>query len=228
LCGLSRATGRVVVTMDDDLQHPPEELPKLIAPVDRGVDLVVGAFDVERKGLGVLGGRLVDAMLRRIYALPPDFKLTSLRAMSGAVARQAAQMTGAYPYVTAMVLSHATTCENVSVAHHPRAYGTSNYGFSRSLRLAFNLLLNYSPYPLYAMTAICVMGFVVFSGLAMWVLSLALSKDTVPGWASILVTIAFSNTMVTLSLLIQFLYITRMSNQIGRSRISYAIAEADE
>lgn len=231
LCGLSRATGDIVITMDDDLQHPPEELPKLMAPLleDEDVDLVVGSYPAEaRQGVSILGGRMIDATLRRIFKLPSTFVLTSLRAMRGVVAREAAQMTGAYPYVTAMVLSHSTTCRNVEVIHKPRSHGVSNYSFMKNARLSFNLLLNYSSYPLYAMATLCIVSLTVFGGLAVWVLKISLARETVPGWASTFVTLSFSNTVITLSLFIMFLYVVRMSSQIARSRISYAIAETDE
>jgi glycosyltransferase involved in cell wall biosynthesis len=229
LCGLSRATGDVVITMDDDLQHPPEELPKLIGPIDKGLDLVVGAFaPASRKGFTIMGGRFVDWTLRRIFGLPSDFQLTSLRAMRGAVATQAGQMTGAYPYVTAMVLSHATALENVQVEHAERAHGVSNYNLWKSLKLSFNLLLNYSSYPLYAMMILCGASLTVFAGLGLTVLILTLkSTGTVPGWASTLLVLAFSNSAITLALLIQFFYVTRMSHQIARSRVSYAIGDVD-
>ena len=180
--------------------------------------------------LAFLAGLLIGSFLNVcIFRLPRDFKLTSLRAMRGPVARQAAQMTGAYPYVTAMVLSHATTIENVDVAFAARAHGVSNYNLWKSLRLSFNLLVNYSSYPLYAMAILCLVSLLVFGGLSVWVGALALSSaSTVPGWASTLVTLAFSNTVLTLALLILFLYVARMSHQIARSRVSYAIGDSDE
>lgn len=229
ICGLARVKGNVVITMDDDLQHPPEELPKLIAPIDEGYDLVVGAFELgPRKRFHALGSRLVDGALRRIFGLPSSFKLTSLRAMRGAVAAQAAQMSGAYPYVTAIVLSHATAITNVDVVHAPRAYGVSNYTFWKSARLAFNLLVNYSAYPLYVMAVLCALSLIAFVGISSWVLTVALwSSAAVPGWASTLLTVTFSNAVLTVALLIQFLYVTRISHQIARSRVGHAVGETD-
>jgi glycosyltransferase involved in cell wall biosynthesis len=228
LCGFTMATGEVVVTMDDDLQHPPEEVPKLVAAVDAGCDLAIGAFDSGRKGTKAIGGGFVDSTLRRIFKLPRTFQLTSFRAARGAIVAEAARMSGAYPYVTAMLFSHAATYQNVSVEHADRAHGTSNYDFWKSLRLSFNLLLNYSRYPLYVMASLCLGSFLLFGGLATWVVVLALKDGvSVPGWASTLVTLAFSNAVITSSLLIQFLYIARMSQQLARSRVSYAIGEVD-
>jgi polyisoprenyl-phosphate glycosyltransferase len=228
ICGLGRATGKVVVTMDDDLQHPPEELPKLVAPIDEGFDLVIGAFENQyRKGLGSIGGRAVDTALRRIFALPSDFKLTSWRAMRHAVAAQAAQMTGAYPYVTAMVLSHATALKNVDVAFAPRAHGSSNYNFLKSVRLALNLVINYSSYPLYLMAILCAISMLAFVGISGWTLYVSIGSETVPGWASTLLTLTFSNAIITTALLVLFMYVARISHQIGRTRVSHTIEQID-
>lgn len=230
ICGLSRATGEVVVTMDDDLQHPPEELPKLIAPIDDGADLVIAAFDNQyRQGFGAIGGRLVDSALRRIFGLPPDFKLTSWRAMRKAVAVQAGQMTGAYPYVTAMVLSHATNLRNVPVAHAPRAHGVSNYTFWKSVRLTFNLIINYTMYPLYVMAALCALSLVAFAAISIWTLRASLlSPDPVPGWASTLLTLIASNAVITTALLVLFMYVARMSHQLARTRVNHAIDQVND
>ena len=74
LCGLSLAKDDVVVTMDDDLQNAPEDIPKLVAAVDEGYDLAVGSY-VEKKHSKArnFGGMLVDATQRRNFGLPPTF-----------------------------------------------------------------------------------------------------------------------------------------------------------
>jgi glycosyltransferase involved in cell wall biosynthesis len=230
LCGFTLAKGRVVVTMDDDLQNPPEEIPKLVSVIDAGCDLAIGAYENKSRkgGMKRAGGGFVDATLRRIFKLPKNFQLTSFRAARGAIVAEAAQMSSAFPYVTAMLFSHAATYQNVTVEHRDRVHGASNYNFPKSFRLSLNLLLNYSRYPLYAMAGLCLGSFLVFAGLATWAAVLALRSDVgVPGWASTVVTLAFSNAVITASLLIQFLYIARMSAQLSRSRVSYAIGEVD-
>jgi len=93
LCGLSLVTGEVVVTMDDDLQNPPEEVPKLVEAIDRGFDLAVGAYDSKKhSGPRNAGGRFIDWLQRRIFGLPRDFQLTSFRAFRRVVADNVCQM----------------------------------------------------------------------------------------------------------------------------------------
>jgi polyisoprenyl-phosphate glycosyltransferase len=226
LCGFSIARGTIVVTMDDDLQNPPEEVPKLIAAIKNGYDLAIGAYDWKQHSTGRnWGGRLVDDVQRRIFSLPPGFQLTSFRAVRKVVVDNIVVMGVAFPYVTSMLLSHTSRYVNVPVHHEPRRFGRSNYNMRRSLRLAFNLLLNYSSYPLYTVVALCLGAFgfsVLISG---WVVWRSLDGGTLPGWASTVLAISFFNGLILLALVILGLYLSRLHQQITRSRVGFTIGE---
>ena len=183
LCGFSIAKGDVIVTMDDDLQNPPEEIPGLVAQIDEGYDLAIGSYGnkLHTRGRNLAGG-LIDDLQRSIFGLPKDFQLTSFRAVRRAVIDNVVAMSTAFPYITSMLLSHTSRYINVPVRHDPRSFGQSNYNLSRSLRLAFNLLLNYSSYPLYFVIALCLLALSMTFGLGAWVLWRALAEVApVPG-----------------------------------------------
>src|SRR5438034_6773556 len=128
LCGFTIAEGEVVVTMDDDLQNPPEEVHKLIAAIDQGYDLAIAAYDIKRHdGLRNLGGKLIDTIQRRIFRLPPTFQLTSFRAIRRIIVDNVVQMAGTYPYVTSMLLSHTSKYVNLPVHHDSVRLGRSDY-----------------------------------------------------------------------------------------------------
>jgi glycosyltransferase involved in cell wall biosynthesis len=230
LCGFSIANGEIIVTMDDDLQNPPEELPKLIAAIDQGFDLAIGAYDIKQHGsLRNLGGRLIDAVQRRIFGLPADFQLTSFRAVRRQVIENVVQMGGVFPYVTSMLLSHTSKYVNVPVHHAERKFGKSNYNLKRSGLLALNLMLSYSSYPLYLIIALCVVAFACSAGFGMWILWRALSEGfSVPGWASTVIISALFNGLILLALVIHGLYLSRLSRQLSRSQVSFTIGELHE
>src|SRR5262245_54348596 len=230
LCGLSLVTGDVIVTMDDDLQNPPEEVPKLVEAVDRGFDLAVGAYDSKKhSGPRNAGGEVIDWLQRRSFGLPKDFQLTAFRAFRRIVAAAVCQMGGVYPYSTSMAFTHATKYTNVGVRHEPRPFGTSNYNLKRSLSLAANLILNYSSYPLYTVAGLCLFAFLVSAGMGSFVAFRALIYGSaVPGWASTMVVISFFNALVLLCLLIFGIYLSRMNQQLTRRRVSYTIEELGE
>jgi len=227
LCGMQLATGDVVITMDDDLQNPPEEIPKLLAAVAGGYDLAIGAYEQKKHSAARNGaGSLVDGVLRTIFKLPSDFQLTSFRAARREVVENACHMGGVFPYVTAMLLSHAGNQVNVLVQHAPRKFGRSNYNLRRSLSLAANLLLNYSSYPLYLVGALCGFAFLLAIGFGAFVLMRTfLNGSTVPGWASTVVIVSFLNALTLLSLVVFCLYLSRLNLQISQSKPRFTISE---
>lgn len=227
LCGLQLATGDVIVTMDDDLQNPPEEIPKLIAAVAEGYDLAIGAYqEKQHTAARNAGGGLVDGVLRTIFKLPPNFQLTSFRAARREVVQNACRMGGVFPYVTAMLLSHAGNQVNVTVRHEPRPFGVSNYNFRRSFSLAANLLLNYSSYPLYLVGLLCGFAFLLSIGFGAFVLFRTfLVGSAVPGWASTVVIVSFLNALTLLSLVIFGIYLSRLNLQITQSKPRFTISE---
>ena len=230
LCGFSIARGDVIVTMDDDLQNPPEEIPKLVAAIEEGYDLAIGFYDEKKhsKGRNLAGG-LIDDIQRSIFDLPKNFQLTSFRAVRRAVVDNVVAMSSAFPYVTSMLLSHTARYVNVPVRHDQRSFGQSNYNLSRSLRLAFNLLLNYSSYPLYFVVALCLVALGMTAGLGSWVAWKALiGVDAVPGWASTITAISFFNGLILLALVAQSLYLSRLTQQVSRSRVGFTIGDLHE
>ena len=230
LCGLGMASGDSVVTMDDDLQNRPEDITLLVNKVAAGYDLAIAAFpEKQHSGLRNMGGRLIDSIQRKIFGLPKNFQLTSFRACRSSVVGHAVSMGGVFPYITAMLLSHTSNYTNVPVQHEPRPYGQSNYTMKRSFLLAFNLLLNYSPLPLYVVIALCGLALVFSVLLAVWVFWQTLAYGTgIQGWASTMAGIAFFNSLTLLSLVVLGLYVSRISQQVTRSRVSFSLGEVIE
>lgn len=230
LCGFSIAKGDVIITMDDDLQNPPEEMPKLISKINEGYDLVIGSYQFKRhEKIRNLAGALIDYLQRRIFGLPKDFQLTSFRAVKRQVITNLVAMNVSFPYITSMLLSQTSSCINVSVRHEPRSFGRSNYNFSRSLRLAFNLLLNYSSYPLYFVVTLSLIALSATFGVGAWVLLTAFAEySSVPGWASTIIAISFFNGLILLALVVQSLYLSRIAQQLSRSRVGFTIGEMRE
>lgn len=230
LCGMAHASGDAVVTMDDDLQNPPEEVPALLEPLKHGYDLVIAEYP--RTGGWAwknLGGMLVDALLRRIFHLSPGFHLTSFRAVRRGVADEVCRMPAVYPYLTAMLLSHADRACNVPVRHEPRLCGTSGYGLRRSLELAANLIFNYSSCPLYLVALLCLGSLVFAVATSVFVLAKVVMEGIrVPGWASLMVMTAFFNAMLLLAMVIFGVYLTRLNEIVSRSRVRFTIGEIHE
>jgi dolichol-phosphate mannosyltransferase len=127
-----------------------------------------------------------------------------------------------------MLLSHTARYTNVRVEHEERRFGASNYNLKRSALLAFNLLLNYSTYPLYFVVALCLLALGCSAILSAWVAWRGIGGDTVPGWASTITAISFFNGLILLALVVHSLYLSRLNQQVTRSRVGFTVGELRE
>ena len=230
LCGLGIARYDVIVTMDDDLQHLPEDVPRLLNRTEEGFDLVIAAYDEKQHAaLRNRAGGMVDGLLRCLFRLPGDFQLTSFRAVDRIVVREAGHMGGGDSYMTAMLLTHASRPTNVAVTHNARKCGESNYTWRRSFSLAANLIFSYSNLPLYAVAGLCVVAFLFAVAYGLYVLIQALTSQVgVPGWASTIVVLSFLNALILASLVIFGVYLSRLNAQVSRSRVPYSVREIND
>jgi hypothetical protein len=111
-----------------------------------------------------------------------------------------------------MLLYNTNKCVNVEVEHHKRLAGKSNYNLKRGLTLALNLWLNYSNYPLYFVMTLCGLSLLLGAGFAISAVWQALTSETTSGWASLIVTISFFNSLVLLALVIHGAFLSRLAN----------------
>src|SRR5436305_9514981 len=138
--GLARARGAVLVTMDGDLQNPPEDLPRLIAAVEAGADVASGRRAARRDSWGrTLPSRLINGMLRRFTGVSiSDFGCAFNAYRRGAVEPMLGSI-GRQKFTKALVVSGGASVVEVDVAHAPRA-GNSRYSPLRLTRLALHVL----------------------------------------------------------------------------------------
>ena len=226
LCGFSLASGDVVVTMDDDLQNPPEELPGLVSAIDEGFDLSIASYESKQHTRARnTGGHLVDRIIRRMFDLPSDFALTSFRAAAEELVHKAQSMTGVYPYVTCMLLTYSSRPTNVAVRHDERPHGSSNYTLTKSLSLAANLLFSYSTAPVRGVALLGIVGVVAAVTAGLVTLIIALTSSTVPGWASTLVVVTSSNAITLTCLTILAVYVGRVNRSLSGAQQKFTIRE---
>ncbi|HET9938022.1 MAG TPA: glycosyltransferase family 2 protein, partial [Gaiella sp.] len=146
--GLSRARGAIVVTMDGDLQNPPEDVPRLVEAVEAGYDVASGRRAARHDSWGrTLPSRLINGMLRRFTGVDiSDFgcafnayRREAVEPMLGAIGRQ--------KFTKALVLSGGASVVEVDVGHAPRD-GASRYSPLRLTRLALHVLAGFWPQPI--------------------------------------------------------------------------------
>lgn len=170
--GLERARGAVVITMDGDLQNPPEEIPALLAKVDEGYDVVGGWREFRRDPLlRRAGSALINRLTSWIVGVPMRDYGCMLRAYRRSVVEQLLRCQEISSFIPALANRFAGRVTELPVAHHPRQAGRSRYGFFRLLRLCFDLLTGFSLLPIQMVSlsgvAIAIVGlaFALFLGI---------------------------------------------------------------
>jgi glycosyltransferase involved in cell wall biosynthesis len=147
LCGFRYATGDFLVTLDDDLQHPPEEIPKLYAKLSQGYEAVFGIPSANAKRHSRyrnLGSKLVLALLNRITAKPKTVKVSSFRALTREVYRQINNEQRSFIYLAPLIFQATPKIANAWVDHEPRKHGRSNYTLGKLLKLTLKLIVFYT------------------------------------------------------------------------------------
>ena len=155
MAGFERARGRIVVTIDADLQNPPEEIAKLVAAMDAGHD-VVGSIRTDRQDVGwrVLASRAMNVVRERITGIKMTDQGCMLRAYRADVVQQIVATGEQTTFIPALAQFFAANPAEVAVAHAPRAAGESKYNLYRLVRLNFDLMTGFSVVPLQIFTIV--------------------------------------------------------------------------
>lgn len=217
ICGFSRSRGKFVVTLDDDLEQPPERIPDLVCRAEEGFDLVYGVFP-ERTHRG--WRNLTSSLARRILsaAVPSlNYDYTSFRAIRGKVARALVQFDSPFPFVDGYLSWLTNRYATVQVAHGERFSGTSNYTLSKLIVHTINIFVTFSDQPLRLASWIGL----VFSAVGMaWggiiVIGRLSGFITVSGFASIMAAIILFGGIQLLILGIFGEYLGRMNFKSSR------------
>jgi len=140
LAGMERARGEIVVTLDADLQNPPEEIPRLLAVLEDGAD-VAGGWRVSRRD--PWARRAASWLVNRAASVAVGVQLRDcgcmLRAHRRAVIDRMLAFPGSRRYIPVLAAVFASSMREIPVGHSAREHGRSRYSVLRLLRLAFDL-----------------------------------------------------------------------------------------
>lgn len=228
--GMHRSTGAFVITIDDDLQNPPEEIIHLVEAAAQGHhDVVFGKFQQKKHSLvRRIGSGVIRLMNNRIFLCPATITPSNFRLMNREVVNRMLEYKTAYPYTTGLALMFAHSVGNASVQHLERAEGKSNYNLYKILSLVLRILFNYSIWPLRLVTltgfAISCVSFLI--GIIAVVRKL-LDNIQIEGWTGIIVMLAVLNGLIILMLGMLGEYVIRILQHLN-SRETFYIKEIVE
>jgi len=180
--GLARARGEILVTMDGDLQNPPEDIPQLVAAVEAGADVASGRRAQRRDSWGrTIPSRLINGMLRRFTGVDiADFGCAFNAYRRGAVEPMLGSI-GRQKFTKALVVSGGASVVEVDVGHAARQ-GSSRYSPLRLTRLALHVLAGFWPQPIqWIGVALGVVCTVVATGLGAYGVFFWIDESNFPG-----------------------------------------------
>ncbi len=192
MTGLRRARGDYVITMDDDLQNPPEEVVRLYDHARNGRwDVVYTRYASKKHALWRnIGSRFANAVADRLLDKPKGLYLSSFRCMARLVVQSVTRYTGPYPYVDGLIMEVTQRIDSIEVRHLPRAEGRSNYTLTRLVRLWLNLATSFSLAPLRMATFLGIgMATLGAIGAALTIIEALVVRGTPSGYASTMVVI---------------------------------------
>lgn len=210
--GLLQAEGSYVVIMDDDLQHSPYDIPKLYEAVKKGYDVCYADFPRKKqkvwKNMGSwLNGKTAEIIINK----PSGIYLSPFKIIKSDVVKLMLESANLFPYIDGLIFQVTKNIIQISVEHHKRDSGTSNYTFRKSVQVFNKLLFGFSILPLKISS---ILGF--FSSLIGFILAVYylvehfIEKSTVEGWTTIVLLILILGGLILLSLGVIGEYIGRM------------------
>lgn len=227
MCGLGVARGEFVVTMDDDLQNPPEEIPKLLAHIKQhGLDLVYGCPSKRNHAAWRnLGSTIVWHFYRTVFRNPVT--PTPFRIMRQQMAQSVMFYDLNFTYLDGLLAWCTSRIAGIEVEHIARAQGRSGYSLGKLLGLALNLYTNFSLIPLQIVSGV---GFVTAtSGFLVglfYLVQFFASNIAVPGFASTIIAVLILGGAQLLALGVIGEYLGRLHLNVNR-KPQYVIRHLD-
>lgn len=217
MCGFRHSQGKYIVTIDDDLQNPPEEIPKLLEAIEaNGWDLVYGTSDTKQhSALRRMGSALVIGFFK--LAFQSRIEGTSFRIIRRELVESIFPYTLNFTYIDGLLAWNTQRVGGISVAHHARPQGRSSYSTHKLVLMALNLFTNFSLLPLQIVSA-C--GFLVATaGFLLgcyFLIQHLFANISVPGYASTMIVILLLGGIQLLALGVMGEYLGRLHLNVNR------------
>jgi glycosyltransferase involved in cell wall biosynthesis len=183
LCGIRAAKYEVIVTMDDDLQHPPEEIPRLLARLQEGFDVVYAAPKAEQHGfLRALASRITRLALSTAIGSDVAKNVSAFRVFRTQLREAFADYQSSFVSIDVLLTWATTRFGAITVPFQPRRSGSSNYTFTKLVRHALDMMTGFSTMPLQLASLIGFSCTLFGIGVLFYVVGRYLLEGSIPGF----------------------------------------------
>jgi glycosyltransferase involved in cell wall biosynthesis len=212
LCGIRAAKYEIVVTMDDDLQNPPSEIPKLLEKLEQGFDVVYGVPEREQHGiLRDLASRMTKLVLQSAMGAEIARNISAFRVFRTVVREAFQQYRGPFVSIDVLLTWGTTRFGTLTVRHESRRAGVSGYTLRKLMAHALNMMTGFSVLPL-QFASVIGFSFTLFGvlTLAYVIIRFLINGSPVPGFPFLASIIAIFSGAQLFALGIIGEYLARM------------------
>jgi dolichol-phosphate mannosyltransferase/undecaprenyl-phosphate 4-deoxy-4-formamido-L-arabinose transferase len=229
MCGLHHASGDLIVTMDDDLQHPPEEIPKLIEAIEKSdSDVVYGAFKKKQHSLVKnLGSCVYRWLTAAIFKNSSDRKKSSFLIIRRVLLQHITCDKTPNPVLGTMISFVTQKRSWIHVEHGKRVYGRTTYSMKKLVKQFLHAVFYYTNLPL-RVASLLGLSSVALSFILVCYYLVRYLRDAiiVPGWTTLVLLILFFSGLILFSLGVMGEYLIRVLQEVRRTP-QYVIMEKE-
>ena len=227
LCGMNISEGDFIITMDDDLQHRPEDIVYLLKHKQH--DIVIGVLSEKKHNMFKQVTSNIKGWLDyKLVGKPRNLKLSSFRLMQRSVVDNILKIQTVYPILAALIFSVTSDVVNAEVAHEERKEGKSGYSLSKMIKLFNNLIINNSSMLLKLIGQTGIVTSLISACMIVYLIIQKISGGhSIIGWPSIMVSVFFFGGMILFALGIIGEYLIRLIYNTDQ-RPSYYIRSIEQ
>jgi dolichol-phosphate mannosyltransferase/undecaprenyl-phosphate 4-deoxy-4-formamido-L-arabinose transferase len=227
LCGMERARGRWIITMDDDLQHRPEDIVALVGKQEHDAVIADFGFSARRHSWTQKTTSFIRGWFEHLLlGIPRHLKMSPYMMIRSDIVRMMLESRSPHPFIPALLFHATTDVVAVSAVHEYRRYGKSAFNFWRRMTLFSNLLINNSSFLLKSVAVVGIIA-AAMSVLLATVLTVKRLNESivVEGWTSLAVIELFFGGLILFSLGVIGEYLLRIT-QLAERRPAYFVRSA--
>ena len=230
LCGFSFAKGDFIITMDDDLQHRPEEIPKMAAAINErdDVDVIIAKYENRKHNfIRKLGTKISIYATSKMLNKDPNLEITSFRLMRRFIVEAILNTNTHLPQIGNLLVQSSNRIINIPVQHDSRKVGRSNYTFRHLARDLIYGITSNSAFPLILVRDLGIFSFIISILLGLFYLvRYFIYGVSVEGWTTLVLLILAYNGIILLAIGIIGQYLMNILNE-AKKMPNYVIRKKD-
>jgi len=215
MAGINISDGDYVILMDDDFQHSPKQISKLISKIEEGYDVCYTNYKNNKYStLKILSSKLNKMISNFLISKPKDIYLSSFKCLTKKICNEIKKYDGPFVYIDGLIFDVTKNVTSVDVEHLDRMDGKTNYNIFKLISLWLSVLTNFSIVPLRISTITgCFITLISFCSILIVIIIKLLDPSTAAGWASLMSALLFFVGL-------QFIVLGLLGEYIGRSYLN--------